>query len=81
MEHRDTTTIIITSLLLLPWLGRTVAAAVEVWRGLRERQNDERKIQPAKNPRVRFTSALLTFVFLALAPTIQAVVYHLTEDT
>jgi hypothetical protein len=43
MENRDTATVIVTSLLLVPWLGRVVAAAVGAWRGLRERQNNRRR--------------------------------------
>jgi hypothetical protein len=81
MENRDTATIIITFLLLLPWLGRVVAAAVGAWRGLRERQDNERKIQPVKNRSIRLTSALLTLGFFTLAPTIQALVHQLTEAT
>jgi hypothetical protein len=32
MNDHDNATIVITFLLLLPWLGRTAASAMEVWR-------------------------------------------------
>ena len=38
MKDLDGATIVITFLLLLPWLGRGAVSAMEVWRALRERQ-------------------------------------------
>ena len=32
MNHQDTGTMIITFLLLLPWLGRAVVSTVAIWR-------------------------------------------------
>jgi hypothetical protein len=32
MNHQDNGTIIITFLLLLPWIGRSVVSAVAIWR-------------------------------------------------
>jgi hypothetical protein len=32
MNHQDSGTIIITFLLLLPWLGRAAVSAVAIWR-------------------------------------------------
>jgi hypothetical protein len=38
MNHQDGGTIIITFLLLLPWLGRAAVSAVAIWRGHIETQ-------------------------------------------
>ena len=43
MQNQDTVTIIITFLLLLPWLGRTAASAIAVWRAHTERHNFDSK--------------------------------------
>jgi hypothetical protein len=36
MKDHDSATIVITFLLLLPWLGRAAVSAMEVWRALKE---------------------------------------------
>jgi len=38
MNDHDSATIVITFLLLLPWLGRTAASAMAVWRARSESQ-------------------------------------------
>jgi hypothetical protein len=43
MNHQDTGTIIITFLLLLPWLGRAAVSTVALWREHIEAQGRKAK--------------------------------------
>ena len=43
MNHQDAGTIIITFLLLLPWLGRAAVSAVAIWRDHIETQGRKAK--------------------------------------
>jgi hypothetical protein len=43
MNHQDSGTMIITFLLLLPWLGRTAVSAVAIWREHIETQGRKAK--------------------------------------
>jgi hypothetical protein len=43
MKDQDSATIIMTSLLLLPWLGRAAVSAVVAWRGYTEAQSKKEK--------------------------------------
>jgi hypothetical protein len=43
MNDQDSTTIIITFLLLLPWLGRAAVSAMAAWRGHMETQSRKAK--------------------------------------
>jgi hypothetical protein len=47
MNDHDSATIVITFLLLLPWLGRTAVSAMEVWRACTESQTKKAKINCA----------------------------------
>jgi hypothetical protein len=44
MNDHDSATIVITSLLLFPWLGRTAVSAMAVWRARTESQTKKAKI-------------------------------------
>jgi len=44
MNDHDSATIVITFLLLLPWLGRTAVSAMAVWRARTESQTKKAKI-------------------------------------
>jgi hypothetical protein len=41
MKDQDSASIVITFLLLLPWLGRTAVSAMAVWRAHAESQTKE----------------------------------------
>jgi hypothetical protein len=43
MNHQDSGTIIVTFLLLLPWLGRAAVSAVAIWRERIEAQDRKAK--------------------------------------
>ena len=43
MKDHDSATIVITFLLLLPWLGRGAVSAMEVWRARTEFQTKKTK--------------------------------------
>jgi hypothetical protein len=43
MNNQDTGTIVITFLLLLPWLGRLAASAIAAWRTYMEAQTKKAK--------------------------------------
>jgi hypothetical protein len=43
MNHQDSETIIISFLLLLPWLGRAAVSAVAIWREHIETQSRKAK--------------------------------------
>jgi hypothetical protein len=43
MKDQDSATIIITFLLLLPWLGRAAVSVIATWRGHMERQSRKTK--------------------------------------
>ena len=43
MNHQDSGTIIVTFLLLLPWLGRNAVLGVAKWRGHMETQSRKAK--------------------------------------
>ena len=43
MNNQDSGTIIITFLLLLPWIGRVAVSAIAVWREHVETQRDRAK--------------------------------------
>ncbi len=43
MNDQDSTNIVITFLLLLPWLGRAAVSAMEVWRAGTESQTNKAK--------------------------------------
>jgi hypothetical protein len=47
MNDHDSATIVITFLLLLPWLGRTAASAMEVWRAHTEFQTKKAEFKRA----------------------------------
>jgi len=44
MNNQDSGTMIITFLLLLPWLGRTAVSAVAIWREHMETQGGKAKL-------------------------------------
>jgi hypothetical protein len=43
MNHQDTGTIMITFVLLLPWLGRAAVSAIAIWRERIETQGRKEK--------------------------------------
>jgi hypothetical protein len=43
MKDQDSATIVITFVLLLPWIGRAAVSAVEVWRAHTESQTKKAK--------------------------------------
>jgi hypothetical protein len=43
MKDQDSATILITFLLLLPWLGRAAVSAIELWRAHTESQTKQAK--------------------------------------
>jgi hypothetical protein len=43
MNHQDSGTMIVTFLLLLPWLGRAAVSAAAIWRGHMETQGRKAK--------------------------------------
>jgi hypothetical protein len=60
MNDHDSATIVITFLLLLPWLGRAAVSAMEVWRARTESQTKKAKINAHNRLRYRLHLARRT---------------------